>query len=198
MNCSGGSIPYNNRKFLPITIFLLIFIIISSGTVSAGINSFDESVRDLALRHNDGAVGTAMGAITKLGDGKSALAIGGFLPDDEARYDAFNTIMTTGITVNIMKAIIGRRRPPGPSDYDHFTTSNSYHAMPSGHTATAFALAAVIAEHYPDYDWLAYTVAGLVGVSRIFEDEHWATDVLAGAAVGYGSARLIDFEIISW
>ena len=179
-------------------IVLLIFFMISSGTVSAGVNRFDESVRDLALRKNDGAVGTAMGGISKLGDGRSALAIGGFLPDEEARYDAFNTIVTTGITVNIMKAIIGRRRPPGPSEYDHFTTSSRYHAIPSGHTATSFALAAVISEHYPDYDWLAYTVAGLIGVSRVFEDEHWATDVLAGAAVGYGSARLIDFEIISW
>ena len=198
MNCFGESFSVAGSMFMKIAIFLLIIIIISSGIVSAGVNRFDESIRDLALRNNDGALGTAMGGITKLGDGRSALAIGGFLPDDEARYDAFNTIVTPGITVNIMKAIIGRRRPPGPSDYDHFTTSSTYHAMPSGHTATAFALATVIADHYPDYDWLAYTVAGLVGLSRIFEDEHWATDVLAGAAVGYGSARLIDFEIISW
>ena len=198
MTCTGESFSFSVSKFLHITMFFLIFFIILSGIVSAGVNRFDGSVRDLALSNNDGALGTAMGGITMLGDGRSALAIGGFLPDDEARYDAFNTIVTTGITVNIMKAIIGRRRPPGPSDYDHFTTSSTYHAMPSGHTATAFALATVIADHYPDYDWLAYTVAGLVGLSRVFEDEHWATDVLAGAAVGYGSARFIDFEIISW
>ena len=47
-------------------------------------------------------------------------------------------------------------------------------------------MASVIANHY-DETWVSYssyTVAGLVGVARIYHDAHFASDVLAGALIG--------------
>ena len=50
----------------------------------------------------------------------------------------------------------------------------------------AFALATVIAEHYHSI-WIdlgAYGVASMVGFARLDLNYHWASDVLAGAAIG--------------
>ena len=41
---------------------------------------------------------------------------------------------------------------------------------------------------------IAYSIATLVGVSRITENKHWATDVLAGAALGYLTGRQVSFN----
>lgn len=59
-------------------------------------------------------------------------------------------------------------------------------SFPSGHTSMAFTMAAVVAEEYesPAVDFLAYGLAGTVGVTRIHQDQHWASDVVGGAALG--------------
>lgn len=61
-------------------------------------------------------------------------------------------------------------------------------AFPSGHTTLAFAAARVYAMEYkniPAVPIISYSVAGLIGFSRIIENRHWATDVFAGALLGY-------------
>jgi len=58
---------------------------------------------------------------------------------------------------------------------------------PSGHTANAFAAAATIAQIYHDNIWLniaVHTYASLVGLGMSIYD-HWASDVVAGALIGY-------------
>jgi membrane-associated phospholipid phosphatase len=70
--------------------------------------------------------------------------------------------------------------------------SNS--SFPSGHTTVAFAVATVFAMQYRDkpvIPILAYSAASLVGLSRLAENKHWATDVLTGAALGYLSGKLV-------
>jgi hypothetical protein len=47
---------------------------------------------------------------------------------------------------------------------------------------------------YKDKPWVpvfAYSAASLIGISRITENKHWATDVLVGAALGYISGRQV-------
>jgi membrane-associated phospholipid phosphatase len=70
----------------------------------------------------------------------------------------------------------------------------THSSFPSGHTTAAFAAATVYAMEYRDKPWvpiLAYSTATLIGLSRLTENKHWATDVLTGAALGYLSGRLI-------
>jgi len=65
-------------------------------------------------------------------------------------------------------------------------------AFPSGHTTVAFAAATVFAMEYKDRPLvriIAYSAATLIGLSRITENKHWTTDVVAGAALGYFTGR---------
>ena len=85
-----------------------------------------------------------------------------------------------------MKFLLGRSRPSenrGSQNYHPFNISGS---LPSSHTAEAFTMAAVVAEH-ADNPWvsaLAYGLAAGVGVSRVYDDHHWFSDVVASAVIG--------------
>jgi len=60
-------------------------------------------------------------------------------------------------------------------------------AFPSRHTSASFALASFVASVYRDEKWggvAAYALAGLIGLSRINDNEHWASDVFVGATIG--------------
>ena len=65
-------------------------------------------------------------------------------------------------------------------------------SFPSGHTSTAFTLAASLSIKYPKWYVVvpAYAYAASVGYSRLYLGVHYPTDVLAGAALGIGSAYL--------
>jgi membrane-associated phospholipid phosphatase len=55
-------------------------------------------------------------------------------------------------------------------------------SMPSGHTFSAFAVAEVYGAEYGR--WWTYPLAGLVGYSRVYNQDHWPSDVVAGAVLG--------------
>jgi len=60
-------------------------------------------------------------------------------------------------------------------------------SFPSGHTITAFALADVFVERYPEYRWIpwvAYGLATTVSFSRLTLQAHFPSDVFAGGALG--------------
>lgn len=70
----------------------------------------------------------------------------------------------------------------------------SYTSFPSGHTIVAFAAATVFAKEYRDRPLvpiIAYSAASLIGLSRITENRHWASDVFAGATIGYLCGKLV-------
>lgn len=70
-----------------------------------------------------------------------------------------------------------------------------YTSFPSGHTVTAFLGAEILrreyGKQYPGIAIAGYTVATGVGIMRMYNNRHWASDVLAGAGVGILSASIM-------
>lgn len=87
--------------------------------------------------------------------------------------------------LNALKYGIGKLRPD----------NTSYNSFPSGHTFVAFTGAEIIRREYgEEYPWIAvagYVVATTVGVLRVWNNRHWAGDVLAGAGLGILSVTLV-------
>ncbi len=101
---------------------------------------------------------------------------------------AINTIVTQGL-----KYTINRERPyeKYPLLIYPYEIENGK-SLPSGHTSTAFSLATSLTIQYKKWYVVvpAYVWASSVGYSRLYLGEHYPTDVLAGAAIGAGSAWL--------
>jgi membrane-associated phospholipid phosphatase len=98
------------------------------------------------------------------------------------------------VTTEILKSSVKRYRPNSGAAYNAFgeTTGTGASSFPSAHTSNAFTTATVFATVYKNHKWVpfvAYGLAGLVGLSRIYDNGHWASDVMAGAAIGFLSAR---------
>jgi membrane-associated phospholipid phosphatase len=69
-------------------------------------------------------------------------------------------------------------------------------SFPSGHASTSFATAMVLQEHF---GWKlgvpAFAAAAYTAVSRITANQHWASDVVFGAAVGLASGRTVTIRL---
>ena len=134
-------------------------------------------------------LGTTMEIGTYLGDGRTMLGVSLLLMaygDDRNRETGrllTSTFISTGVIVWGMKEIIGRKRPLDD------VVGNP--AFPSGHTAYAFAGATLLGNRYPKLRIPLYIGAGLVGVTRIYLGRHYASDVIAGAAVGTITGALV-------
>jgi hypothetical protein len=135
-------------------------------------------------------VGVSMYAVGRLTHHRRIAQLG--LHGTEAFLTA--NVITTGT-----KFLAGRARPrkagvDNPHDYKFGRgfSGADYQSFPSGHATTAFAVAsAVTAETshwWPRGVWVVgpvmYGGASMVGVSRMFNNAHWASDVVFGAAIG--------------
>lgn len=101
------------------------------------------------------------------------------------------SVLVAGAVASGIKLSVGRARPyQTPGDTDVFRPFSGNTSFPSGHTTIAFATAAAISRecHARWVPWVAYPAAALVAWSRLRDNRHWASDVVAGAALGYGAA----------
>jgi len=134
------------------------------------------------------------GHVTPLDDyiqyGPAAMYVGLNIFEYQNEEKAFDQagvfILGTGIYVAAthgLKAAITEARPNGTEK-----------TFSSGHTATAFFGATVLAHEYrdthPEFVIAGYTLATATGALRIANNKHWVTDVLMGSAIGIASAEL--------
>ena len=110
----------------------------------------------------------------------------------------------------VMKGTFGRQRPfvkpMNPHNYSFlrgFSGGDQYRSFPSGHTLAAFAAAASVssetARWWPNTRWVIgpamYGGATLVAVSRMYDNRHWASDVIAGAGIGtFAGLKVVRFN----
>jgi membrane-associated phospholipid phosphatase len=105
--------------------------------------------------------------------------------------ELFQAGLYSEIVVGILKVTVGRARPylnEGHHSFQPLTIFNpDYNSFPSGHSTSAVALSTVLSRHMPTtiLKILIYVPAALTLVSRIYQDKHWVSDELLGAAIGY-------------
>jgi membrane-associated phospholipid phosphatase len=160
--------------------------LLAGGAASATASFFDEDVRVQAQTSDWGDTFETGG-----GPVWSSVFVAGMFTagrlSNGTRFRAMTYDMLDAAIVNfgytgLLKVAVGRERP----------NSQDEKSFPSGHTSNSFALAAVAERHY---GWKlgvpAYLLAGLVGASRIQQDKHYLSDVVAGATLGYIVGRTV-------
>ncbi len=94
----------------------------------------------------------------------------------------------------VLKNSIKRRRPDDViTEFVAFLIPSDKFSFPSGHTAAAFVMATLISIFYPSFTLLAYSVASVIGFSRVLLGVHFPSDILAGALLGTFSTVLAVF-----
>ena len=149
-------------------------------------------VRDIALPGST-VIGVAMYATGRLAHSERLAQVG--LHGTEA-------LAIGAVTGTVLKDFLGRARPfvdtvsPNPDDWQllrGFKGGENYRSFPSGHTTAAFAAAAAVSAEtsrwYPQLTYFGigpvlYAGAAAVGLSRMYNNRHWASDVITGAMIG--------------
>lgn len=108
----------------------------------------------------------------------------------------FCSVALASIVGLVLKFIIGRTRPMaygmyGIPDFLPFARDNAFHSMPSGHTFASFAGLVMIGMIWPRARWFMWTLATIIGLSRICVGKHWPSDVIFGAFIGIVAANVV-------
>ncbi len=135
-------------------------------------------------------IGAGLYAIGKAGRFKNVADLG---------WHGTESVLIASAFTNVLKGALGRSRPyvsnaTEPRDFQFgggFGESDRK-SFPSGHTSTAFAAASAVTSEarrmWPKSVWVVgpalYGGATLVGLSRMYNNRHWASDVALGAAIG--------------
>jgi membrane-associated phospholipid phosphatase len=140
--------------------------------------------------------------ITFMGDGifaAMALAICLFyFRKKQLGISGLYAFIISGLTVQLIKNLVDCLRPGiffEAGQYLHFSDGISLAnnaGLPSGHTATAFAMATVLALLIKERLWQVFIlfIAVLVGYSRIYLAQHFLYDVMTGALIGTAAGVL--------
>jgi len=128
------------------------------------------------------------------------LVVGHFRHDSYAEKTALlagEAYANSAIVDVVMKVATRRLRPsdipPSGAFSDtffqsHVSPTGINTSFPSGHSAAAFAVAAVFSHRYRQHQWVpwvAYGAASLISFSRVTNQSHFPSDVFLGAALGY-------------
>ncbi len=160
----------------------------------------DNSVHRLVLEHPDSTRDSVARVFSGAGKPEALLGLvaAGYLAGCLDRNDglrrafllAGESLVITELVVQVAKTGIGRARPyneEGAFSFHPLSFRKKYYSLPSGHSASAWALAASLAEssRSPYVDVLLYTLAAGISLSRICLDKHFISDVVAGGLLGF-------------
>jgi membrane-associated phospholipid phosphatase len=127
----------------------------------------------------------------------------GWIADDDRGVNVLvdgleATVIASGILCPILKFTVGRSRPnQTEGDTDVFNPFSGAASFPSGHTTQAFTVASVLAfsfDEQPVVGGVAFVVASGVGLSRINDNAHYVSDVVAGAILG----TWVGYEVVQY
>ncbi|MBI5238068.1 MAG: phosphatase PAP2 family protein [Deltaproteobacteria bacterium] len=174
---------------------------ITLGIIGAGaaVYTQDAKIREFFQRRKGEAADNISSVAEKSGNGVYDIGFlalyggSGFLTDNEKMQDtalhSFEAFVVANTFGAAIKAAAGRSRPElneGSGKFSPASFDSDHTSFPSGHTVSAFSIASVFAGEY-DSPWVgraAYGIASMAALQRIYSDNHWASDVFAGAVLG--------------
>lgn len=167
---------------------------------------FDGDIRTRLQGNKSKGLDNATDAGNLVGDpflhiGIAAAVYGGGILTDSPRWKESGEMLGEAViladaTTFVLKEAIGRARPFVKGDKGSFTPGrfkSDYDSLPSMHTSSSFAMASVMAATSESMATKAlyYSAATFVGFSRIYQDKHWASDVVLSAAIGELCGRIV-------
>lgn len=171
-----------------------------SSVVQRGFARFDRAEQRLCLGLNRFStrrgVRSFFAAVSRVGDGVVWYALMGVLSLTQGRYGA-RAALAMGITAlvglaiyKLLKERLVRERPylthhdilVGCAPLDRYS-------FPSGHTLQAVIFAMIAVAWFPALAAVLVPLALLIALSRVILGLHYPTDVLVGAAIGWGLAE---------
>lgn len=167
----------------------------------------DQPINKMMLRNQQRTFTQVSGVVEPFGNLYSPIVIGagylsGILLKDRklehtALFAAKSLAYSTSFYI-VSKQLVRRQRPSfSENSFDFkapFQGGRTFTSFPSGHTNTVFATATAFALEYKHKKWVppvAYGIATLTGLSRLYDNRHWASDVLVGAAIGHFVTRTL-------
>ncbi|MBI3753639.1 MAG: phosphatase PAP2 family protein [Deltaproteobacteria bacterium] len=114
----------------------------------------------------------------------------------------FAAILAASFFVLLFKITFERPRP-GFHDTDIlvflknpfiFDFDGRFNSFPSGHTTVSFALAYALSKSYPRLSPIFYTLAAMVGLSRVYLGSHYPSDVAGAVLLGLGSVMFLFYQ----
>lgn len=135
--------------------------------------------------------------LSRTGDGYLYLLIGALLWAFETQHGElflFTALMAYALELPLYVALKHCFKRQRPCDFlsqinAHINPSDKF-SLPSGHTAAAWLMATIVSHYYPSFTLLAYTWAGLIGLSRVLLGVHYPMDIIAGIMLGISIASL--------
>ncbi len=163
---------------------------------TGGAALLDDEVSSVMLHNRSTTLDHISNVVVNYGDGLvlGALCLGAYgtglvVKNSWLRETAVlstTALLLTALSTQILKIAVGRARPYmglGNAAFRPFQMEDGYESFPSGHTAGAFSVSAVLAARI-DRPWVSvglYTLATLTGLSRIYSEDHWFSDVVFSA-----------------
>jgi PAP2 superfamily len=147
----------------------------------------DNRIQSLSFQQTAGRWSNA-GLGVEIGAGALAYVEGCHKHNSYLRDTGFKALAAMGAagTVDLALKLAFDRQFPSKTGGGKFWGGGR--SFPSGHSATSFAFAAVIAHRYPHNPWVkwgAYALATGVSLSRYPAKKHFPSDILIGATLGY-------------
>jgi membrane-associated phospholipid phosphatase len=168
----------------------------------ASTHAFDARIRDHFAPANGGLNGgqdsnslrDALPAVALIG---GTLLAAGWIDDSDGYKETLRLLeagVFSTVTAEALTVAAGRERPDGTTSPNRWRQGDD--SFPSVHSSAAFAIGMTFAESgNDDYRWIrrivGYAVAGGTAYVRVKDNLHWASDTVAGAAIGIATARFV-------
>jgi hypothetical protein len=174
----------------------------------AALTQLDDEIQDFVQDNRAGGSDDLSRVVRQFGQAEIYATVGlgvlagGLVAGDREMRDAgvriSSSLAMTAVVVTVGKFVAGRSRPSrAGSNADDFEPFSGNTSAPSGHSAMAFALATAVSEevHNPWATAGLYLLATGTAWSRLNDNVHWFSDVVAGAAIGIVSARFMNGKL---